>query len=119
MKNVRDIKLLYVDDDTFTREHIILTFERAFKDVIICEDGEQAYELYKKENPDIILTDLEMPVMDGRELLAKIREEDKDIPIIVITAFDTETYGIEKASHVCFKPIKIKQLLAKIDELTS
>ena len=56
------------------------------------EDGEEAYGVLQKENIDVLVTDLTMPVLDGIELIRKIREEYRDIYIIVLSCHDDFEY---------------------------
>ncbi len=53
----------------------------------IANNGEEGLEKYKKINPDIIITDIMMPKLDGLEMTKRIREENETIPIIVLSAF--------------------------------
>jgi len=80
-------KILLVDDEAdFTQPmHAWLTSEGYSVDV--AGDGNTAINMIKKGPPDIVFLDLKMPDMDGQETLKKIREFNKEIPVIIITAF--------------------------------
>jgi len=97
----KEIKCLLVDDEDDFRE--VMTFWLKSKGYLVIEaaEGETAVRLTREENPDIIFMDLNMPVMDGIEALKRIREFNKDVPVIVISAYiddkkakDTMAYGI-------------------------
>ena len=65
---------------------------RMFNELYDAKDGQEGYELYKKYHPDIILTDIKMPRLDGISLAKKIREKDKTTKIIISTAFSEKNY---------------------------
>ena len=78
-------KAIIVEDEMFVRMGIRMSVEWEKLGVEIAgdaENGQAAWELYEKEHPDIVLTDIKMPVMTGIELIAKIRERDKRTRIV-------------------------------------
>ncbi len=79
--------ILYAEDEDITRANVAKSLEMECENVIQARDGQEAYELYVKYMPDMIITDIEMPKMDGLELIEKIRTKDTYIPIIVISAY--------------------------------
>lgn len=93
MKNIR---LVIADDHALIRDGLkkILNIEAAEKITIIGEasNGEEAIALARKLNPEIILMDINMPVMNGIEATRKIKEFNPDISIIVLTIHDAEEY---------------------------
>lgn len=97
----KKIKCLLVDDESDFRE--LMSFWLRSKGYLVVEasEGEAAVKLVKEEDPDIIFLDLIMPVMDGVEALKRIREFNKDVPVIIISAYiddrkanDALAYGI-------------------------
>jgi DNA-binding response OmpR family regulator len=84
--NNTNFTLLYAEDDKLIRSGYINYFKTIFKNVYAAKDGQEAYDLYKQHNPDIILADINMPYMDGLELIEKIRENDKVVKIIILSA---------------------------------
>ena len=109
-----DLTLLYIEDDLEILENVSFLFERFVKKVYIAKDGKEALEVYKKHLPDIVVTDINLPKIDGLSVAAKIREEDKHIPIVIITAHD-EDFHIEKAKEIGVssylkKPFTLQQL---------
>lgn len=90
-KLLQKIRLLYAEDDSEARQRTAAFLEGYFKEVLQAADGNEAFERYKKESPDMILTDIRMPGLSGIELVETIREYDTTIPIIMLTAHcDTE-----------------------------
>ena len=83
-------KALIVDDE----EDFLLVLKKrvidAGFDVITAENGNEALDKIKHENPDIILLDIMMPDMGGLDVLRNIREYDKNIPVFIMTAFQNE-----------------------------
>lgn len=80
-----DKKILIVEDDEDFIYIIQNKFASAGLALITAKDGQQGVEMNTKENPDLILSDISMPKMDGIEMAQKIRETDKDVPIIFLT----------------------------------
>ena len=79
--------ILYVEDDEQTRANIASFLRMKYKRVLEAKDGVEAYELYLSEEPDLILTDIEMPNMNGFELIKKVRDKNSDIPIVITSAY--------------------------------
>lgn len=88
-----------------------------------CLDGLLAIEMLKKNTFSLVVSDLQMPNMDGFALLSKINEQFPDIPVIIITAFDKPKTGsviTKKGAAAYFtKPLVMEDLIAKIDEIVS
>lgn len=117
--------ILYAEDMAETRENYGSFLESTFRKAYLAEDGEAAWELYKKHKPDILLLDINMPRLDGLELAKRIRENDKSTKIIILTAYaDQEKLLLATELHLTKylqKPIKrneLKETLQKaVDEL--
>ena len=115
-------KILIVEDNEMNRDMLSRRLERKGYDVVMAEDGKKGVDMSKIENPDLILMDLSLPVMDGWEATSTIKgdEETKSIPIIVLTAHamagDREKALDAGADEYDTKPIDFKRLLGKIKE---
>jgi EAL domain-containing protein (putative c-di-GMP-specific phosphodiesterase class I)/PleD family two-component response regulator len=114
-KESQDLRLLYVEDNQEARESTLATLEIFFQDITIAEDGLEGLKLFNENSFDIILTDINMPNMNGIEMIFKIRETDKDITILVLSAHDDNNYfeqtiraGID---GYLLKPIDLDQFL--------
>ncbi len=111
-------------EDELALAHIVRESleQRDFK-VILCADGEQAYQQYLKQKPDILALDVMMPKMDGFELAKKIREKDQTIPIIFLTARSQPkdvVAGFEiGANDYLKKPFSVEELIVRIKVLLS
>ncbi|AJA46495.1 two component transcriptional regulator, LuxR family [Clostridium pasteurianum DSM 525 = ATCC 6013] len=88
------MKILIVDDDTLVREGLKLIFEIEddFEVVGLAANGQEAYELCNKLQPDIILMDVRMPVMDGVLGTKLIKSSYKNIKIVILTTFRDDEY---------------------------
>lgn len=79
--------LLIVEDEDAIRKAIVIKFQKEGFKVLEAKNGEEGLDVFIKERPEIILLDLVMPVMDGIEMLKKLRlcEGGKDVPVIIFT----------------------------------
>ena len=88
---LQNFTLLYVEDEDSVRKSAVEYLSRITAEVIEAKDGKEAISLWKKHKPDIIITDINMPRLNGLDMASYIRSNDKDVQIIVATAHaDTE-----------------------------
>ena len=111
------VKILVVDDDVNICELLRLYIERDDYQVVIANDGEQAVELFNREQPDLVLLDIMLPKMDGWQVCKEIRKT-SNRPIIMLTAkgelFD-KILGLELgADDYIIKPFEAKEVIARI-----
>ena len=92
-------KILIIDDDKAFAQTLKIFLSDTFSQIELVNSGEEGVEFVKKENPDVVITDLKMPNMDGLEVLRQIKSIDMNIAVIIITAFD-ETDSIIKAMQL-------------------
>lgn len=85
MKTV-DRTILIAEDEEGVRKNIAEYLALTYKNVYEASDGLEAFALYEEIQPDLIITDINMPGMDGLSLVEKIRDLDKDVPIIIVSA---------------------------------
>lgn len=119
MKIKYNISLLYVEDDKEVSSIMKEMLDRFFGTVFIANNGYEGLDLFTKNKPDLVISDIMMPKMDGIEMSKKIKELDKDAKIILITA-DNEELFYQKAKTLDIldymkKPIDFKQLLKTIE----
>ena len=88
---------------------------------VLAEDGEKAYRLYQQENPDLLLTDADMPFLNGIQLINRIRERDRTLPVIMVSG--SETYdpaaggpatGVRPTFDYLSKPVDLDDLINAI-----
>ena len=87
--------MLIVDDEPNVRRVLSTLLEQAGWATTRAESGEQALDLVRAQDPDLVLTDLKMPGMDGMELLGRIQDSFPEIPVILLTAHGTITNAVE------------------------
>lgn len=111
--------VLVVEDDSELQQYLARILEDSYR-LLLASDGKAAWELIRKEQPDLVLSDVKMPVMDGIELCRTIRssEETDYIPIILLSAkvqLDARLEGMDAgADDYLAKPFSSAELLAKV-----
>lgn len=107
-----NIKVLYVEDDDIARENGIEYLENYFDHIYDAPDAITALTLYKEYKPDIIITDIQMPKLNGLEFVKRIRQKDQKTQVIIITAFSDTEYLLKavelKLVKYLIKPVKEK-----------
>ena len=94
-----DKKLLLVDDEEGIRKVLGISLSDAGYTVFPAKNGEEALEIFRKESPPIVLTDIKMPGMDGIELLKKIKHENPDTEVIMITGHGDMDLAIKSLKY--------------------
>lgn len=87
--------ILLAEDDDSIRESFKRILLLYVSEVHEANNGEEAFKLYEKYNPDILITDIKMPKLNGLELIKKIRQNDSEIPIIVTSAHTDQNFLLE------------------------
>jgi diguanylate cyclase (GGDEF)-like protein len=119
--NPLDISILYVEDESAIREGYARALQRISKNVHMAENGAEGLELYKKYRPDIIVSDIRMPQMDGIDMVKAIKRIDPECAFIFTTAYNDSNYMLEalelQANGYLQKPVQKKMLQDKIVKL--
>jgi len=116
-------KILLVEDNEMNRDMLSRRLERKDYQVVIAVDGQQAIDFAATENPDLILMDMSLPVIDGWEATRRLKasEATRQIPIIALTAHAMPEDERKAREAGCddydTKPIELARLLGKIDSL--
>ena len=92
---INNLSILYVEDETMIRHQAVEYLSLIYENVVEAKNGLEGLDFYKKYKPDIIITDIEMPKMNGLELAREVRKLDKKIPIIIATAYTNSDYLLE------------------------
>lgn len=109
------MRVLYVEDDDDIRPLMVQRLKRQVAELIVAENGKQGLELFLQTAPDLVVSDVQMPQMDGLAMASAIKSLDRKTPVILTTAFN-ETEYLLKAIDIgvdgyVIKPIKIELLL--------
>ena len=121
------MKILIVEDEAPIRDWISYTVKNISEDFELigsASNGREAYELSLKIKPDVIITDIKMPIMDGLELSKRIKEIMPEVFIVILTNFADFNYAKEAIGFGAYdylikseiRPKEIKELLFRIDE---
>ena len=112
------MKVLIVDDDEITLELLDHALMTAGHETAVAHNGKVGLKAFREFNPDLVLTDIEMPEMNGLELLTKIRRERSDTIVVMATGMGSEEYAVEAlrlhANDYLRKPVESKELLALV-----
>lgn len=118
------MKILLVEDDFIVRKGIILSLDWEKEGMEICGEaanGEQGIKMAEKYNPDIIITDIRMPIMDGLEFSRKIKQLDPEMEIIILSGYDDFEYARQAIGigvyEYLLKPIDADELLKSVCRL--
>jgi len=117
-------RILVVDDDQTILNLVRITLEHEGYEVILAQDGQIALDHYRKEQIDLAIVDIAMPVMDGYEVIQemhKITAQTKHVPIVILSAHDQEVmrdYASELGVDAYLtKPMTAKQLKTHVERL--
>ncbi len=114
LKKLKTLTILYAEDEEGIRKNIADSLRYYVKEVFEAKDGQIAFEMYLEETPDIILSDIHMPILNGIDFIKKVRETDTHTPVIMITAHTDKKYLLDAVElHMekyIVKPIDIDEL---------
>jgi len=115
------LTLLYAENDVDTLQDTLFLLGEYFTSTYTAQDGKSALELYDKNRPDIVLLDINLPLMDGLECARKIRQTDEETPIVIVSAYSDRdkllnAINIGVSAYVA-KPFKIKEIQETIERL--
>lgn len=116
---LKNYTVLYVEDDEDVRKVAVEYLERICKKVFQAENGKVALNIWRDEKPDIIITDISMPKMNGIDMARYIRAEDLKTPIIVATAYTDQDYLLKAVElqlvKYIVKPITKDKLMEALE----
>lgn len=129
-------RILIIDDEIIIRKLFTRLLTREKYKVLTASNGKKGIEMVKKEKLDLVILDLKMPAMDGIEALKRIKEINKNIRVIIITAFGTiksasdalnlgaddfisKPFDIAKIRVTIKNVLKMKKLASEVEELRS
>jgi len=95
LKKLSNFTVLYAEDEAGVRQNVSEMLSLFFKHVYLAKDGMEAYELFLQERPDLIITDIKMPFMNGIELAKNIRKKDPKAQVLIISAHTEVEYMLD------------------------
>ena len=115
-----NISVLFVDDNETIRQLYRRILEKHVSHLYIAKDGYHGLELYQKHKPDLVITDMVMPVMNGLEMVKEIKKIAPDAKFVVMSAYSEKDSFVESIhlgiDGYLMKPVEAKKLLSLIDE---
>lgn len=115
-------KILVVDDSETMRQMVSMTLQRSGFKILTAENGAKALQMIKETNDlNLVITDINMPVMSGLQLLKNLRDENKDISVIILTTESEERMKKEAVSLGAmgwivkpFKPTNLSDIVSRV-----
>lgn len=118
---MKDLNLMIVEDEDKLRDGLQRALSGFFAKLITAKNGDEGLKKFKKYNPDLVITDILMPIVDGLDMAKGIKEISPDTPIIVLSAYSEKErllraidIGIDK---YLIKPVDIDELLRIIERI--
>lgn len=118
---LKDLTLLFVEDEEDIRKSMQEAIENKFDKIIMAQNGDEGLKKFKKYNPNIVITDITMPIMDGLSMAKEIKDISKDVPVIILSAYSDKEklikaidFGIDK---YLIKPIDMEEFLKAIEHI--
>ncbi len=115
-EELKSISVLYVEDEPDVREQLTESLRRRVGRLWMAEDGWEGLELFRQHHPQMVVTDILMPGMDGLRMAEAIRQVEPSVPILVTTAFEQVDYLLRSieigVDGYVTKPVNLEQLYA-------
>jgi serine phosphatase RsbU (regulator of sigma subunit) len=114
-EHLKQLTLLYAEDDANIREELVHFLTPRVGTLLVAQNGQEAWELFTAHRPDLVVSDIMMPVKDGLKLAADIKEKNRSVPVIFTTAFNDIQY-LHQAINLgidgyVLKPIDLEKLM--------
>ncbi|MCK9257289.1 MAG: response regulator transcription factor [Sulfurospirillaceae bacterium] len=117
---LKNLKVLLVEDENTIRGHIASSMRYIVKEVVEAANGDEALNILKNFSPDIIITDLEMPVLNGVDFIKQVRESGSKVLIVVLTAHTNSEYLLPLIdAHIekyIVKPINFEKMIDVLNQ---
>lgn len=118
--SAKTFAILYVEDEKSIREKMTIFFNKIFDHVDVASNGEEGFEKYIKTKHDIVITDIQMPIMNGLDMISKIRELDEHQEVIVVSAYADTNYLTKciqlGVTAYVIKPIDFDQIINTLEQ---
>jgi PAS domain S-box-containing protein len=117
----RSMSLLYVEDNEDAREMLTVILEMFFETIHIARDGREGLAIFESHPIDVIITDINMPHMNGLQMIEAIRQINETVPIMVLTAYNEENYFLESIrlniDGYVLKPVDLDNLTSVLNKV--
>jgi two-component system, OmpR family, alkaline phosphatase synthesis response regulator PhoP len=114
-------QILIIEDETHIAEGLKLNLLLQGYEVILAPDGQSGLSMYKTDQPDLVVLDIMLPVMDGLSVLKTIREEDERIPILILSAKNASDDKVQGLSFgvddYMTKPFNLEEFILRVERL--
>ena len=120
IKCTKNLNILYIEDNISVQKQTTKMLESFFNKIYLANNGKEALELFEKENLyNLVITDIEMPLLDGISFIEAIRKYNKKIPIIVLSAHDNKNYFLKTIKAgidgYILKPYTLEQIVQTLE----
>ena len=116
--DIGHLNVLYVEDEDGVREETLLFLQRIFSNITPAINGEEGLDLFKNNSYNLVITDLKMPKMNGRDMLDKIHSLNKEVVLIVMTASDSKMDVTHtKCDAYLNKPVMFMEFVDTLESL--
>ncbi len=116
-----NISLLFVEDNESVRNLYQKRLKNRTAEFYVAENGQEGLEIFHAHSPDLIITDISMPIMNGLEMIREIRKQSSDVQVMVMSAYSIKEYFLEAinlgVNGYLIKPVNPVKLYALIDEM--
>ena len=117
------LKILVVEDNQDSREQFVDMLQNLCENITTAVDGEDGLQKFKENSFDLVISDINMPKMNGIEMVSAIRENDSKTSVIVVSAHNEESY-LEQAQHLnideyIYKPIDLGAFIESMSKIVT
>jgi len=127
MKNIikytSSMNLLFVEDNNEAREATLYILEEFFENIIVATDGEDGYQKFKDNQIDLIITDINMPKLNGFKMIEKIKLINQNVPVLILSAHNESNFFMESiklgVDGYLLKPIILEQFINVLEKSIS
>jgi PleD family two-component response regulator len=116
-----DFSILYIEDDSLTQKIIVNVLGKRFSEIFVASDGVEGIKLYHEKNPDIVLSDISMPNLNGIEMTQEIKKHNPKQKVALFTGYSDIRY-LNKAINIgvdkyILKPLDTQQMFTALDDI--
>ncbi len=121
MNNLNNLTLLYIEDDNELRKQFVRILSTKFKKIYEATNGVEALKKYEDYSPDMMLVDINIPKINGLDVIEEVRKSDKNTPIVILSAYSDQEILLRAVklglSEYLIKPVPHKKLLTVLQDM--